>query len=298
MERRTMLKHLFLGSAGSLLTIVGPQAADLPTGKAAPTEYVRICDAYGASFFYIPGTDMCLKLGGLALFEARTFNTPHSIDDGFYSGSSPRILKAGLGSFGAAGEGPSATDYRNARSRDNYGFGATGRVELDARTGTSYGALRGFLRVDSSFGSSSSSQTGALNQLYNTTAGPFPAKEQTIVNKAFVQFAGLTAGRAQSMFDFYADTYNYEALRGSNASPALLAYTYTFGGPFSGFSATVSVEDGVSRREQIGSVISWAFVPGTGVPLTAFGLPPAGIPGGFSAFQAGQQIPDLVGNIS
>ena len=110
---------------------------------------MRICDAYGASFFYIPGTDMCLKLGGLALFEARTFNTPHSTDDGFYSGSSPRILKAGLGSFGAAGEGPSATDYRNARSRDNYGFGATGRVELDARTGTSYGALRGFLRVSS-----------------------------------------------------------------------------------------------------------------------------------------------------
>src|SRR3954453_11737597 len=93
MERRTMLKHLFLGSAGGLLTIVGTQGADLPTGKAAPTEYVRICDAYGASFFYIPGTDMCLKLGGLALFEARTFNTPHSIDDGFYSGSSPRILK-------------------------------------------------------------------------------------------------------------------------------------------------------------------------------------------------------------
>jgi hypothetical protein len=296
MERRTMLKHLFLGSAGSLLTIVGTQAADLPTGKAAPTEYVRICDAYGASFFYIPGTDMCLKLGGLALFEARTFNTPHSIDDGFYSGSSPRILKAGLGSFGAAGEGPSATDYRNARSRDNYGFGATGRVELDARTGTSYGALRGFLRVDSSFGSSSSSQTGALNQLYNTTAGPFPAKEQTIVNKAFVQFAGLTAGRAQSMFDFYADAYNYEALRGSNANPALLAYTYTFDGPFTGLSATISVEDGVSRREQIGSVLSWQAVPGTGAPPASFGIP--AIPGGFSAFAAGQQIPDLVANVS
>src|SRR3954454_25275315 len=299
MERRTMLKHLFLGSAGSLLTIVGPQAADLPTGKAAPTEYVRICDAYGASFFYIPGTDTCLKLGGLALFEARTFNTPHSIDDGFYSGSYPRILKAGLGSFGAAGEGPSATDYRNARSRDNYGFGATGRVELDARTGTSYGALRGFLRVDSSFGSSSSSQTGALNQLYNTTAGPFPAKEQTIVNKAFIQFAGLTAGRAQSMFDFYADAYNYEALRGSNASPNLLAYTYTFGGPFTGFSATISAEDSVSRREQIGSAVSLQTVAGFGVPPISIFFPglPGGIPGGFSAFQAGQQIPDLVANL-
>jgi hypothetical protein len=79
------------------------------------------------------------------------------------------------------------------------GSGATGRFELDARTATAYGVLRGFTRIDSAFGNSSSSQTGALNQLYNITAGPFPAKEQTIVNKAFVQFAGLTAGRAQSI---------------------------------------------------------------------------------------------------
>src|SRR5881398_1716814 len=128
---------------------------------------------------------------------------------------------------------------------------ALSAASLDARTATGYGTLRAFIRVDSSFGTSSTSQTGALNQIYNTTAGPFPAKEQTIVNKAFVQFAGLTAGRAQSMFDFYADAYNYEALRGSNANPALLAYTYTFDGPFTGLSATISVEDGVSRREQI-----------------------------------------------
>ena len=144
-------------------------------------------------------------------------------------------------------------------------------------------------------GSSTTSQTGALNQLYNITSGPFPAKEQTIVNKAFVQFAGLTAGRAQSMFDFYADAYNYEALRGSNASPALLAYTYTFGGPFSGFSATISAEDGVSRRESIGSAFSFATVAGTGVPLAGFGIGAGG--GAFGATAAGQQIPDLVANL-
>jgi hypothetical protein len=187
-----------------------------------------------------------------------------------------------------------AIGYRNARARDNYGFAALGRVELDGRTATRYGTLRAFIRVDSSFGSSTTTQTGALNQIYNTTAGPFPAKEQTIVNKAFIQFAGLTAGRAQSMFDFYADAYNYEALRGSNASPALLAYTYTFGGPFTGFSATISAEDGVSRREQIGSVVSVATVAGA-LPPGIFGFPT--IPGGFTAFQAGQQIPDLVANL-
>lgn len=30
----------------------------------AQVEYVRICDAYGTGFFYIPGTDTCLRVGG------------------------------------------------------------------------------------------------------------------------------------------------------------------------------------------------------------------------------------------
>jgi hypothetical protein len=44
---------------------VDPQD-DLPLGgpKLAPVEYVRVCDVYGAGFFYIPGTDTCLKIGG------------------------------------------------------------------------------------------------------------------------------------------------------------------------------------------------------------------------------------------
>jgi hypothetical protein len=44
---------------------VNPQD-DLPLGgpKLAPVEYVRVCDVYGAGYFYIPGTDTCLKIGG------------------------------------------------------------------------------------------------------------------------------------------------------------------------------------------------------------------------------------------
>jgi hypothetical protein len=283
-----------------VLAIVGVcQAADLPTRKAAAVASTRICDAYGAGFFSIPGTETCLRVHGLAVVEARGFNTPYSIGSGFFSAQSPAPLTSGLGPlpFITPGGGTTlASAYRNPRERDNYGFGATGRLELDARAHTGYSTLRVLMRVDSFFGSSASLQTGALNQLYNTTAGPFPAKEQTIVNKAFIQFAGLTAGRAQSMFDFYADAYNFEYLRGSNASPVLLAYTYAFKGPFTGLSGTISAEDGVSRRGQIGSVLSFATVGGTGVPLAAFGIP-AGLPGGSTAFMAGQQIPDLVANL-
>ena len=58
-----MVKSLILGSAAGLVAMSGAQAADLPV-KAKAVEYVRICSLYGAGFYYIPGTDTCIKFGG------------------------------------------------------------------------------------------------------------------------------------------------------------------------------------------------------------------------------------------
>ena len=58
-----MVKSLLLGSAAGLVAVAGAQAADLPV-KAKPVQYVKICSLYGVGFYYIPGTDMCLKIGG------------------------------------------------------------------------------------------------------------------------------------------------------------------------------------------------------------------------------------------
>jgi hypothetical protein len=47
------------------------QAADLPS---RPKRRVReICSLYGAGFWYIPGTDTCIKLGGYLRVDT-TFN--------------------------------------------------------------------------------------------------------------------------------------------------------------------------------------------------------------------------------
>ena len=59
-----LVKSLLLGSAAGLAAIAGAQAADLPAKKAVAVEYVRVCSAYGAGFFYIPGTETCLRIGG------------------------------------------------------------------------------------------------------------------------------------------------------------------------------------------------------------------------------------------
>ena len=58
-----MVKSLLLGSAAGLVAVAGAQAADLPV-KAKPVQYVKICSLYGVGFYYIPGTDMCIKIGG------------------------------------------------------------------------------------------------------------------------------------------------------------------------------------------------------------------------------------------
>src|ERR1700752_3855906 len=66
------IKSLILGSAAGLLAVGGAQAADLPV-KAKAVEYVKVCSLYGAGFWYIPGTDTCIKIGGYLRVDT-TFN--------------------------------------------------------------------------------------------------------------------------------------------------------------------------------------------------------------------------------
>ena len=278
-----LYQGLLLASAAlaGLIPVAGARAADLPARQAAPIEYVRICDAYGVGFFYIPGTDTCLRVGGLALAELRGFDPSFSIAGPLFYGNGAQHLGAGFV--------PSPSQFSNARSRDATDFAALGRVELDARTQSPWGTLRSFIRVDSFYGSNGSAALGSLGQqanTFNTTAGTSAPRETTIVNKAFIQFAGLTGGLAQSMFDFYADAYNYHSLRGSNATVALLAYTATFG---NGFSATLSFEDQPDRRAAIGSTIAST----TAAPITIGGVSATS----FQAQPGGSRVPEIVGNL-
>ena len=64
-----MVKSLLLGSAAGLVAVTAGQAADLPV-KAKPVEYVKVCSLYGAGFYYMPGTDLCIKIGGWVRAEA------------------------------------------------------------------------------------------------------------------------------------------------------------------------------------------------------------------------------------
>ncbi|PSH66033.1 MULTISPECIES: porin [Phyllobacterium] len=66
------IKSLLLGSTAALIAVSGARAADaVVVAEPEPVEYVRVCDAYGAGFFYIPGTETCLKVSGYVRYDAQ-----------------------------------------------------------------------------------------------------------------------------------------------------------------------------------------------------------------------------------
>jgi len=66
------IKSLLLGSAAALVAVTGARAADaVVVAEPEPVEYVRVCDVYGSGFFYLPGTETCLKIGGYVRVDIR-----------------------------------------------------------------------------------------------------------------------------------------------------------------------------------------------------------------------------------
>ncbi|MCJ8310192.1 MAG: porin [Rhizobiaceae bacterium] len=112
------LKALLLGSAAALIAVSGANAADAVVAEPEPMDYVKVCDMYGAGFFYIPGTENCLKIGGYVRVEYD------------YTEIDPT----------AAG----------ATNTVDQGSTVSTRLTFDVRSETDLGTLRGYARVDGS----------------------------------------------------------------------------------------------------------------------------------------------------
>ena len=273
-----VFRTAMLASAAALTASGGALAADLPTRKAAPVQYVKICDVYGTGFFYIPGTDTCLRIGGAVRSEIAISNTPYRVNTpnlnvaGGVTNTTFAAIAAGLGNV--PGLIPGA-------SRDAVGWSAEGRIELDARTQSPWGTVRSFLRVVSYFGSGATANTGALSNgiLGLPALGTQAARESVILDKGFIQFAGLTMGRTQSFFDFFANAIGYTGLRGSVQTVNALGYTAVLGG---GFSATLAIEDSVSHRAPGGNVVALNTPLVVGAPMSQY---------------LGTRMPDIVANL-
>jgi hypothetical protein len=82
------IKSLLLGSAAALAVVSGAQAADaIVAAEPEPMEYVRVCDAFGAGYFYIPGSETCLKIGGYVRTQINYRSDTDFRDDGYRTNS-------------------------------------------------------------------------------------------------------------------------------------------------------------------------------------------------------------------
>ncbi len=211
------LTRVLLGSGAGVFAVAGAQAADLPVlpVKAKPVEYVRVCSLYGAGFWYVPGTDTCIKVGAFVKLQAG-----YNLNQG-----GPFML-------GVASNGAGDTSGRHTRTdTSDFSFNNRAAVSFDMRTQTEYGTLRSYF--DAFFQTQAASNAAQLSSisLGNT--------------RAFVQFAGFTIGRMRSFFDLYFQgTFSFLGARMNNDTSANgiigAAYTWQFGG---GLSGTLSLED-------------------------------------------------------
>jgi len=254
-----MVKSLLLGTAAGLVAMTGAQAADLPV-KAKAAEYVKICSLYGAGFYYIPGTDICLKVGGHVRFQ-------------MYSNNPQDSSKGGM--TGAWGTRVSDVDT---------GIQSRAWITHDTRQQSAYGVVRTYMLYG--FNSNNLGTSAA-------SAGAGGGGSFLYLNRGFIQFAGFTFGRAQSFFDIYPNASfsvqagaNYVADTG-DGGVNLAGYTATLG---NGVSATVAIEQ--SRRN--------ATIDGnntSGVTFDVSGVKPGNVNEGISGFASGTTKPDFVGNL-
>ncbi|HEX5211187.1 MAG TPA: porin, partial [Pseudolabrys sp.] len=167
-------------------------------------QYVKICSLYGAGFYYIPGTDTCLKVGGW-------------VRQYIGANANGNLTNGNLGSL----------NTNTLGSNNGWNWKARGYITADARTQTEFGTLRGYIAVGGSTqgqsGNSSFNSNRAFIQLAGFTFGVAQSFYDLYPAPALSYFGG--------MINPSSDT--------GDGGQTVSAYTAQFG---NGFSATLSLE--------------------------------------------------------
>ncbi|MER9998664.1 porin [Mesorhizobium sp. M0051] len=217
------IKSLLLGSAAALIAVSGARAADaVVVAEPEPAEYVKICDVYGAGYFYIPGTETCLRIGGFIRYD---------------------ISAGEEGSF----NGARAFDHEDGTVNDTWHKQA--RFTLKTWTGqeTELGTLKTFTETRWNFGNGDGGVASNLNGGVNNAVS---------LNFAWIQLGGLRVGKDESAFNTfigYAGNVIQDTLVPYGDFDSNVVQYYFDAG--NGFSAVVSLEEGSGLKGTIDSYV-------------------------------------------
>jgi hypothetical protein len=178
------IKSVLFASAAALLAVTGARAADaVVVPEPEPVEYVRVCDMYGAGFFYIPGTETCLAISGKVWFQL-TFS---SFDP-------------------AGGDTVGFNDYFGT-NRQNYAANVEVDVQFDARNETEWGTLRSYIRVRGNWDAMNQvqavSSSNAAVAPIGTAIGSFNYGTDGVarIDQAWLTIGGLRVGYTESAWN-------------------------------------------------------------------------------------------------
>jgi hypothetical protein len=201
------IKSLLLGSAAALVAVSGARAADaVVVAEPEPMEYVRVCDVYGTGFYYIPGTETCLKISGYVRVDIKGgdfFEIPTVLEDD--------------------GDGRKQT-YNNL---------ARFQLRVDARSETELGTLRSYAAINFNY------------QPNGTSRDDYDMDDSLGIEHAYIELGGFRVGKTDSLFVTFTDYSSGVMTDGivpyGPFETLQMAYTYTGA---NGFSAAVALEQG------------------------------------------------------
>ncbi|MBZ9724505.1 porin [Mesorhizobium sp. ESP6-5] len=217
------IKSLLLGSAAALIAVSGARAADaVVVAEPEPAEYVKICDVYGAGYFYIPGTETCLRIGGYIRYDI------------------------GVGDHGAFGGAQNVPDHMDDGDHDTYWKNA--RFTLKTWTGqeTELGTLKTYTETRFNFGNSYGNYADPDGTGPLTGGDGWQAHNKPVsLNFAWIQLGGLRVGKDESAFDTFigyaGNVIQDTIVPYGNFDTNVVQYYFDAG---NGFSAVVSLEEG------------------------------------------------------
>ena len=217
------IKSLLLGSAAALIAVSGARAADaVVVAEPEPAEYVKICDVYGSGYFYIPGTETCLRIGGYVRYD---------------------IGVGDVGSF----DGARSFDHKDGDEQDT--FYKNARFTLKTWTGqeTELGTLKTYTETHFNFNNANADTSPYINEAGNSGAS---------LNFAYIQLGGLRVGKDESAFNTfigYAGNVIQDTLVPyGDFDTNVIQYYFDAG---NGFSAVLSLEEGSGTVGTIDSYV-------------------------------------------
>jgi len=143
------IKSLLLGSAAAMFAVTGAYAADIIVAEPEPVEYVRVCDAYGAGYFYIPGTQTCMRISG--------------------------YVRADFGGGDNVG-----ARYRGSVKRDTYDWRTRATLFFHTASETDLGTLRTLIELRSEWNNGQDGASGQLRKGFIELGGLRAGVDDTI----------------------------------------------------------------------------------------------------------------------